>query len=89
MRDLITLDVGAGYTLFGKTGLAQPPEEPMLAAWFVGWLELGQRKVFFATLINAHDSAVDPKPLRRKITEQVLRDLGVLPTDAARAPTDR
>jgi beta-lactamase class D len=89
VRDLITLDVGQGYTLLGKTGSALPPEEPEFAMWFVGWLELGERKVFFATLINKHDEGVDPKPTRRRVTERVLRALNLLPEDATRAPTDR
>ncbi len=89
VRDLITLDVGQGYTLFGKTGSAVPPEEPEFAMWFVGWLELAARKVYFATLINEHEPGVDARPARRGVTERVLRALQLLPADAARAPTDR
>jgi beta-lactamase class D len=88
VRDIITLDVGQSHILRGKTGLSQPPDFPELAAWFVGWLELGERRVFFATLINGAAKAVDVKPVRRRITERVLRALQLLPADATRAIGD-
>jgi beta-lactamase class D len=87
VRDLITLDVGQSHTLLGKTGMARPPDVPELAAWFVGWLELGARRVYFATLINAHEPGIDPTPSRRAVTERVLRAMQLLPSDAARAPS--
>lgn len=86
VRDLITLDVGQSHVLLGKTGMARPPEVPELAAWFVGWLELGPRKIYFATLINAHEPGIDPNPSRRAVTERVLKAMQLLPNDAARAP---
>jgi beta-lactamase class D len=88
VRDIITLDVGQNHVLYGKTGLALPPEEPELAAWFVGWIELGKRRVFFATLINAHEKDIDLKPVRRRVTERVLRALQLLPADATRASSE-
>jgi len=88
VRDIITLDVGQNHILRGKTGLNQPPDFPELAAWFVGWLELGERRVFFATIINAHAKDVDVKPARRRVTERVLRALNLLPADATRAISD-
>ncbi|MGC4087450.1 MAG: penicillin-binding transpeptidase domain-containing protein [Polyangiaceae bacterium] len=86
VRDIITLDVGQDYALLGKTGLLEPPSAPELAAWFVGFVERGPRRVFFATLVNRVEAGVDVKPLRRRVTESVLRSLGVLPDDATRAP---
>jgi beta-lactamase class D len=79
VRDVITLDVGAEYVLRGKTGLAGPPEQPSEVGWFVGFVELGERRVFFATVIDGHAPNVDVKPVRRRVTERVLRELGVLP----------
>jgi beta-lactamase class D len=84
VRDLITLDVGQNHVLYGKTGLSQPPDFPELAAWFVGWIELGARRVFFATIINGHAKDIDVKPARRNVTERVLRLLKLLPQDATR-----
>jgi len=88
VRDIIVLDVGQNYVLRGKTGLNQPPDFPELAAWFVGWLELGERRVFFATIINGHAKDVDVKPARRRVTERVLRSLQLLPADATRSIND-
>ncbi len=80
VRDVITLDVGADYVLRGKTGLGGPPEQPSEVGWFVGFLELGERRVFFATVIDGHAVDVDVKPVRRRVTERVLRELGLLPS---------
>ncbi len=79
VRDIITLDVTPDYVLRGKTGSAAQPEEPMDVAWFVGWVELGERRVFFATVIDGHAAEVDVLPARRRVTERVLRELGDLP----------
>jgi beta-lactamase class D len=88
VQDIMTLDVGQSHVLRGKTGLQQPPDFPELAAWFVGWLELGNRRVYFATLINACKKGIDIKPVRRRVTERVLRALQLLPADATRAPNE-
>jgi beta-lactamase class D len=79
VRDIITLDVGPSHVLRGKTGSAMPPDEPVEAGWFVGWVELGERRVFFATLIDSHEKDVEILPLRRRLTEAVLRDQKLLP----------
>jgi len=85
VRDILTLDVGQNHVLRGKTGLDQPPDFPELAAWFVGWLELGERRVFFATLIDGYAKDADVKSARRKVTERALRALKLLPEDATKA----
>lgn len=79
VRDVLTLDVGPDHVLRGKTGLNRPPEQE-LAAWFVGFVELGERRVFFATVIDAMERDVDIVPVRRRVTERVLRALGDLPS---------
>lgn len=73
VRDIMTVDVTETYVLRGKTGGLQPPEDSQLLGWFVGWLELGERRVYFATLIDGAAPGVDPMPLRRPLTEAVLR----------------
>ena len=50
--------------LRGKTGLSGSPQANLLG-WFVGWLELGERRVFFATL-KERESAL------AKISSQVM-----------------
>jgi beta-lactamase class D len=78
VRDVMTLDVTENYVLRGKTGAATPPEEERELYWFVGWLELGERRIFFATLLDGHAPDVDPLPLRRSLTQRVLHDRGWL-----------
>lgn len=78
VRDIMTLDVTESYVLRGKTGSASPPHEPMTAYWFVGWLELGERRVFFATLLDGHAPDVDPLGVRRRVTERVLKARGLM-----------
>lgn len=80
VRDVLTLDVTPSYVFRGKTGAASPPEEIMEVGWFVGFVELGERRVFFATVIDGHAPDVDALPVRRRVTETVLRALGDLPS---------
>lgn len=84
VRDILTLDVGPEHVLLGKTGMATPPDAPGMAAWFVGWVEVGKRRVFFATLIDEAPLGIDVMPIRRRVTEKILGDLGVLPRDRTR-----
>lgn len=79
VQEILTLDVTQEHLLRGKTGLARKPEAPALTAWFVGWVERGSRRVYFATLIDDAPVEVDVVPLRRRITERVLSELGILP----------
>lgn len=79
VRDVITLDVGPAHVLRGKTGMAMPPDDPHQAGWFVGWVELGERRIFFATVIDSHAADVEILPVRRRLTETILRDQGFLP----------
>jgi beta-lactamase class D len=76
VRDIMTLDVTENYVLRGKTGSTSPPDEPRELGWFVGWLELGERRVFFATLLDGHDFGVELGPARRMVTESALRARG-------------
>ncbi|HYO97331.1 MAG TPA: penicillin-binding transpeptidase domain-containing protein [Polyangiaceae bacterium] len=79
VRDVLTLDVGRDHVLCGKTGLSRPPDVAAELGWFVGWVELGERRAFFATLVDGHAPEVDLIPLRRRLTERLLRDQRLLP----------
>jgi beta-lactamase class D len=77
--DVITLDVGPEHQLLGKTGLVTKQNAGAELGWFVGYVELGTRRVFFATTVDGHPPDVDILPLRRRLTEAVLAGIGVLP----------
>jgi beta-lactamase class D len=78
VRDIMTVDVTEKYVLRAKSGSTLKPEEPRDLGWFVGWLELGERRVFFATLIDGHRPDVDLLPVRRRVTERVLKARGLM-----------
>jgi beta-lactamase class D len=78
VRDIMTLDVTENFVLRAKTGTVGPPDEPRELAWFVGWLEAGARRVFFALLIDGHTEGVDPAVVRRPLTERILRARGAM-----------
>jgi beta-lactamase class D len=79
VKDVIVLDVGEGHVLYGKTGLSGPPEAEVEVGWFVGFVTLGERSVYFATVVTGHPPDVDIVPVRRRVTETLLRSRGVLP----------
>jgi len=78
VRDIMTLDVTENYVLRGKTGTTIPPDEKSLLAWLVGWLEVGPRRVYFATLLDGQGPGVDAMQVRRPLTERVLRAKGLM-----------
>jgi beta-lactamase class D len=79
LRDVIALDVGETHVLYAKTGLSGTPEGNDLTGWFVGFVALEKRTVYFATLITGRAPGVDILPARRRVTERTLRSLGLLP----------
>jgi beta-lactamase class D len=79
VRDVIALDVGASHVLYGKTGLSEPPEGGVEVGWFVGFVALEKRTVYFATIITGVVPDTDIKVQRRRVTERILRSLGLLP----------
>jgi beta-lactamase class D len=78
VRDMMTLDVTETYVLRAKTGTTGTPEDARMLAWLVGWLEQGERRVFFATLLDGHAPGVDPMQVRRPLTERILRAKGLM-----------
>jgi beta-lactamase class D len=78
VRDIMTIDVTETYVLRAKTGAVPLPKGDHDLGWFVGWLEMGERRVFFATLILDYSPSTDMMPLRRKVTERVLKARGLM-----------
>ena len=67
-------DLPQGWKLFGKTGWSGPIPHQEQHAWFVGWIEKGERAFPFAYLIIDQTIALDQRIPRVKqlITENFL-----------------
>jgi len=78
VRDVIALDVSLSHVLYGKTG-ASGAEDGDEVDWFVGFVTVEEKTVYFATLITGHAQGVDVNAQQRRVTERVLRSLGALP----------
>ena len=74
VKELIRLEKTDQWTLYGKTGWAQPGG--MNVGWFVGWVDTGDNTYFFATNIES-ESAEGFGAARKEITMEVLRQVGV------------
>ncbi len=76
VRKNITLAAGEGMTFMGKTGSGFA-DGRWLLGWFVGCVEKEGERYIFVVNIKAPDGASGGAA--RKITETVLKDLGILP----------
>lgn len=75
VKELITLEKTEDWTLFAKTGWAQP--EGGNIGWFVGWIDTQDNTFFFATNIQSK-SADGFGQARKTITMDVLRRMGAI-----------
>lgn len=81
---LVETREAAGWTIHGKTGAAFPrlPNRDFDRArgygWFVGWAELGDRRVVFAKLTQ--DDAEMPESPGRRARDAMLADWGRIAT---------
>jgi beta-lactamase class D len=78
VKDIMTLDVTESYVLRAKTGAVQPPDSERELYWFVGWVEQGERRAYFATLLEGHAPGADMMALRRALTERTLKAQGLM-----------
>ncbi len=76
LKNIIVLDSNSTYTMRGKTGWGFEDNKDI--GWLVGWVEKGGNAYFYA--INIETEKENPKfgEARRKITESILKELGVL-----------
>ncbi|MDF7808422.1 class D beta-lactamase [Pontiellaceae bacterium B12219] len=70
VRDLIKLEEGKGWVLYGKTGWARE------IGWWVGWVERSGAVYSFALNMDMKD--IEQAPLRVKLGKDGLRILGIL-----------
>lgn len=75
VRDIARIERGDGWTLFGKTGWANPGEAGV--GWWVGWVRTSARVYAFA--LNIDMQSIDDAPKRIEIGRASLAALGVLP----------
>jgi beta-lactamase class D len=79
VRRIMIRDTVDGAVVRGKTGWAQPSAAtPVSIGWWVGWIEKDGRTTFFATNLETDDPKKDIGPMRRQITEAVLREIWMM-----------
>ena len=76
VKDLILIERGPGFVLYGKTGWTFDAE-PQLG-WFIGWVDTADGAVFFALNIDMPGGAADA-PKREAIVRKALVSIGALP----------
>lgn len=76
VKSIIVLADTNGYIFRGKTGWSQSDKENI--GWLVGWVEKTGNVYFYATNIQAGLENKNFAAARRKITESILRELGVI-----------
>jgi beta-lactamase class D len=74
VRDILLLDSGEGWRLYGKTGWQHAPGPGV--GWWVGWVERGTQHHAFALNIDLHGDADAPK--RVLIGRAALMALGLI-----------
>ena len=83
IRNIIFLEYGSNWALYGKTGWATT-EEPKVG-WWVGWIQKGDEIYAFA--LNLDMPSVEDASKRIEIGKASLKALGVLPADYVIQPT--
>ena len=74
VREIVQLEQGNGWTLYGKTGWADA-ESPGIG-WWVGWVQKGDRLYSFA--LNIDMPQVSDATKRNELGNAILKILGVL-----------
>jgi beta-lactamase class D len=82
VRRIAIVESAPDFVLHAKTGWAVRDDSARAAdlGWYVGWLERGGRRWFFAINIDMPQGAKDAAQ-RGPLARALLRDLGALPTE--------
>jgi beta-lactamase class D len=75
-RSIIILDETPHYIFRGKTGWAQ--SDVINLGWLVGWVETSDNVYFYATNVESDLNNEKFAESRRKITENILKEKGIL-----------
>ena len=84
VRRITIVDSGPTYVLHGKTGWRSIKGDANDLGWFVGWVESGGKRAFFALNMDMPSASIDGTiakhaPKREAIVRAVLTKLGALP----------
>jgi len=77
VRDLLVLEETPEYVLRGETGRAGS-EGGAQILWLVGWVERGDARFYFATLILSGNPTRETADARLEVTHRILAILGAL-----------
>lgn len=83
VREIACIERGDGWTLFGKTGWANPGQAGL--GWWVGWVQTPERVHAFA--LNMDMQSIEDAPRRIELGRASLNALGVLPSASGQAPS--
>jgi beta-lactamase class D len=75
--DLLVLEETPELVLRGKTGQART-EGGATVLWLVGWVERGDARFYFATLILSGNPTRRTADARLEVTHRILANLGAL-----------
>jgi beta-lactamase class D len=78
VRDLMVVEESPAHTIRAKTGWARF-DDGRQVGWWVGWVERGDERYFFATALESDRPREGFGPLRESVTREVLRAVGALP----------
>ena len=70
------LDSNSNYILRGKTGWGFEDKKDI--GWLVGWVEKEGNAYFYATGVETDKENPKFGEARRKITENILKELGII-----------
>lgn len=80
VKQIMLLEEGSGYKLYGKTGWAQPDGRNI--GWFVGWVETEKGVYIFANNVENKQAQDDENQLfqrcRREIAMEILQREGII-----------
>jgi beta-lactamase class D len=75
VRDLILIEQGEGWALYGKAGWENVPEVGI--GWWVGWIETNDKLYPFALNMDIRDSSA--AAVREQLGRRSLQVLGLMP----------
>ena len=77
VKEIMLVEEGEGFKLFGKTGWASSVEPNI--GWFVGYLEKGENVYFFATNFSSSEPDDNFSANGKTITKKILAELEFYP----------